>query len=163
MKKFGTDKRIRTVRNGCVIITCLVLFVFYFIYRLVFEDYIPQFIGWPMALAFVALGVVFASIYKSLAEKKSETTYYEVTDKFLRYRNGRLTKKYHWKDFSSVEPKSNDFMSRLPITFVVNGAPLEFNQFVDEPIALALSIIRHIDEHVCIDKEIMDMLSAFDQ
>ena len=160
--RFGIENRIHFIKNGCIAAAAIVLFVFYFIYRYVFADYIPQFVGLPMLLGFITLGVVFAYIFGILERKKAESTYYELTDSHLLYRNGRLTKKYKWADFDKVEKAEHFSRSRVPVVFYVKGAPLELNHFLDSPAGLSLQIIRRIPQNVSYDGDLIGILEAME-
>lgn len=153
-REYRMGKRFQTMKNTCMIAGLVVIWGFYFIYRVLFQNLIPALVGWPMALVFVGVSVLALYGIQWVADKLIALFWYEVTDEALISHQGLNTYRYEWKDFTAVRSFRTKLISFFPVIFTVNGKQLELNQYTSDIYRLAGEIFDHIQDHVDIPKEL---------
>lgn len=159
-RKFKPGKRLMKMKNLAIIACLLIVFVFYFIYRYLFQASFPQFVGLPMAILFVLFGVL---VYKAVTwfyNKYAEGTYYIVTDDALVVGMGKTEKKYSWNKFKKARLNMNALRSVCPVVFQIGEEELKVNQYVEDIYELVSRILQRIEPYAEIEEELKQRTQA---
>ena len=143
-KTYRIGRRFRKMQYASVVVNCLVVFAFYFIYRFIFEEVFPQFVGGPMALVFLFLGVVVSRLTLYFSGKYAAGVRYTVTAEGLAAVQGKKEHLYRWEDFSGAKLEEFRFRGVFPVVFQIAGKAIMLNQYVDDLCGLTCEIFEKI-------------------
>ena len=135
-KRFNAMVFISLLLNECAV------FVFYFIYRYVFEAY-----GMMLVVLFLAIGLLIGFLTVRIGRTVRESLCYEITDDALVVKEGSRTRRLTWRSFSSADVKSVNLFDRYPVFFTVDSEHLELSQYVDNVAGLGYDIMCRIKDH----------------
>ena len=153
-RKFKPGKRLMKMKNLAIVACLIVVFVFYFIYRYLFEATFPQFVGLPMVILFILFG---ALVYKGVTyfyKKYADGTYYIVTDDALVVGVGKSEKKYAWNRFKKAGLSLNAVRAVCPVVFQIGDEELKLNQYVEDIYELVGRILSRIEPYAEIEEEL---------
>ena len=153
-KEYVIGGRFKKLKALSVVLNSAIVFMFYFIYRYVFAGRLGILEGAPLAMIFLALGVVIAVISMRIADRYAASVSYRITDDGLVYRLGKREKLFRWKDFSAAKLREFGFSGVHPVEFTVEGRLMMLNQYVDDLCGLTANILDRIEDHVQIDPEL---------
>jgi len=153
-KVFLVGNRFAKMRNLSVVANCLVVFVFYFIYRYLLETSYPNFVGVPLVLIFLLICAGIVKLTLVITGKMRDNICYELTADSLVIGKGKTERRYKWTAFKSAELDDTKLRDILPAYFMVGEERLTLNQYVDEIYELAYQMIRRIESHATIDPEL---------
>lgn len=148
---YTIGRRFQKLKYICVAVNCLVVGMFYFIYRFLLEGMFPEFSRLPLALIFCLLMLGAARITIWAADKYARAVTYTVTSDGLFHRVKDRERFYPWSDFSSVRLQGAYFQGVFPVEFQVGTEKLVLNQHIDDLYRLTGDVFRHIEDHVAID------------
>lgn len=148
---YKIGRRFRKLKYICVVANCLVVGVFYFVYRYLLEGAFPEFAKIPLALIFCALMFAAARITIWAADRYASAISYTVREDGLLYRVRDRERLYPWKDFTGVRLQGAYFQGVFPVEFQVGGEKMVLNQHVDGIYELTGEVFRRIGDHVEID------------
>ena len=154
-KTYRIGLRYRKMQYASVVVNCLIVFAFYFVYRFVFEGVFPQFVGAPLALVFLLLAAVVARLTLTFTNRYAAGVAYTLTAEGLRYRSGKRESLYRWADFSGAKLVEYQFRGVFPVEFQVEGKPMMLNQNVDGLCELTCKIFERISDHVRLEPELV--------
>lgn len=161
--EFGVGKRFGFVRGLALAINSFLVFGFYFIYRYLFEDVMPGFVGLPLAAIFLAVefGVVKFTLWAM--EKYRQSIGYRITQDCLIYGSGKTEQRYYWKDFTGADLNavgSYRFGTVLPIRFFMGEKTVELNQYTADIYNLAGQILDRISPYAEVSQELKQQMRA---
>lgn len=154
-KRYRIGRRFRKLKYLSVAVNGSIVFVFYFIYRFVFGEAFPDFVGAPLALVFLLLGVLAARVTVFVADRYASGVEYRVTEAGLYERAGRREELYKWEDFSGAKLQEFQFRGVLPVEFQIAGRPMMLNQYVDGLSELTAEIFARIAPYAPLDPELV--------
>ena len=160
---YTAGRRLSVVKTLSAVVNGAVVFVFYFIYRFLFAESAPQFVGWPLALTFVIFGVLVVLVTLKLWERYGDAIQYKVTADALLVGKGEKTKKYPWSKFSRIEMRNDTafhFEAVFPAIFHMKEETLVINHYVGDSYGLAGEIVEHIQDHVTIPPELRRLITS---
>ena len=153
-KVFVAGNRFDKMRNLCVFANLVVVFVFYFIYRYLFEAQFPGFVGTPMVILFVLFGAATVKATLWVGDKLKASIRYEIAKDCLIVSSGKTQRRYPWANFTSVNYEKFRMRDIMPVSFTIAGENLMLNQYVDDIYDLTYYIIKNLDPSVPVDEEI---------
>lgn len=154
-KTYRIGRRFRKLQYVSVAVNCLIVFGFYFIYRFIFEGMAPQFVGAPLALLFLLLGVIAARLTLSLSGKYAAGVRCVLTEDGLRVEQGKRKRFYRWEDFSGAKLEEFRFRGVFPVVFQIAGTPVMLNQHLDDLCGLTCEIFERIAPYARLDPELI--------
>ncbi|MBR4578086.1 MAG: hypothetical protein IKO22_00585 [Oscillospiraceae bacterium] len=160
---YTAGRRLSVVKTLSTVVNCAVVFVFYFIYRFLFAESAPNFVGWPLAAVFVAFAILVVFLTLKLWERYGDAIQYKVTADALLVGKGEKTKKYPWNRFAWIEMRSDTafhFEAVFPAIFHMKEETLVINHYVGDSYGLAGEIVEHIQDQVTIPPELRRQISA---
>lgn len=161
---YTAGRRLSTVKTLSTVVNVAVVFVFYFIYNYLFADVFPNFMGWPLTLTFVIIGIVVVFLTLRLWERYGESIYYKVNEDALIVGKGKKEQRYPWHKFSWIEMRNDmafHFEYVFPAVFHLSGdEKVELNHYLGNIYGLAGEIVEHIQDHVTIPADLRRQISA---
>lgn len=154
-KTYRMGRRFRKLPYISAVVNCLIVFGFYFIYRFIFEDAAPQFVGAPLALLFAALGAVTARLTLWAWAKYAAGVRCVLTEKGLRVIQGKRELFYRWEEFSGAKMQEFRFHGAFPVAFQIAGKPVMLNQYLDDLCGLTCEIFERIAPYARLDPELI--------
>lgn len=154
-RRYRIGVRFRKIKYLSVAVNCGIVFVFYFIYRYVFEEAFPHFVGAPLALVFLLLALLVARVTLRVADRYASGIEYRATPDGLRTRAGKREQFYAWEDFSSAKLEEFRFRGVFPVEFQIAGKPVMLNQYVDGICELTAEIFERIAPYAQLDPELV--------
>lgn len=154
-KTYRIGRRFRKLQYASVVVNCLIVFGFYFIYRYVYEDVAPQLVGAPLALLFLLLAVVISRLTLSLSDKYAASVRYTPTDEGLHIVQGKKERLYRWEEFSGARLEEFRFRGVFPVVFQVGGKSMMLEQNLDELCELTCRVFERIKPYARIDEELI--------
>ncbi|MBR3559958.1 MAG: hypothetical protein IKN81_00250 [Oscillospiraceae bacterium] len=155
-KTYRIGVRFRKLKYFSVAINCAIVFAFYFIYRYVFSGVFPGFVGAPLALVFLLLGVLVGRVTLIYADKYASGIEYRVTEKGLYERTGKREQTYAWEEFTGAKLQEFQFRGVFPVEFQVRGKPMMLHQSVDGLCELTAEVFKRIAPYAVIDPELVE-------
>ena len=152
---FKIGRRFQKLKYICVAVNCLVVCVFYFIYRFLLEAAFPKFVQLPLAAIFVVLLLGVGRLTIWAADKYAASITYVLREDGLLQTVGKVERLYLWKDFSSVRLRASYFLGVFPVEFQVGEETLMVNQHLDGVYRLTGEIFRHIEPYVAVDQALI--------
>lgn len=140
-KQYTYGKRFDRMRLLALFLYECVVFVFYFIYRYVFEAE-----GSLLVVLFIGIGVLVAFLTLKIGNKLKQSLCYVIGEDGLTVISGKTEKKYSWSAFSEAQTKDVNLLERYPVYFTVNNERLELSQYVDHVAQLGHDIMCHMPE-----------------
>lgn len=156
-KTYRIGRRFRKLQYASVVVNCLIVFGFYFIYRYVYEDVAPQLVGAPLALLFLLLAVVISRLTLSVSGKYAASVRYTPTDEGLHIVHGKREQLYRWEEFSGAKLEEFRFRGVFPVVFQVAGKSLMLEQNLDELCELTCRIFEQIAPYVQLDESLVKL------
>jgi len=153
-KVFLAGNRFAKMRNLSVVANCLVVFVFYFIYRYLLETSFPNFVGTPLLVVFLLVCAGIVKLTLVITGKIRDNIRYELTADALVIGKGKTERRYKWSAFQSAHLDETRLRDILPVYFMVGEERLTLNQYVDNIYELAYQMIRRVESHATIDPEL---------
>lgn len=150
-KTYRIGRRFRKLQYVSVVVNCLIVFGFYFIYRFIFADASPQFVGAPLALLFVLLGAVVARLTLSAWKKYAASIRCVLTENGLRVVQGKRELFYRWEEFSGAKMQEFRFHGAFPVVFQVAGNSVMLNQYLDDLCGLTCEVFEQIAPYAQLD------------
>lgn len=154
-KTYRIGRRFRKLKVISAVVNCLIVFGFYFIYRFLFEDLSPQFVGAPLALLFVLLGAVVARLTLNMWDKYAAGVRCALTEDGLRVTQGKTEQLYRWEAFSGAKMREFRFSGVFPVEFQIAGKPVMLNQYLDGLCELTCEIFERIAPYARLDPELI--------
>lgn len=154
-KTYRIGRRFRKLQYVSVAVNCLIVFGFYFIYRFIFEDIWPQFVGAPLALLYVLLGAVAARLTLSLSDKYAAGVRYTPVEEGLHAVEGKKEQFYRWEEFSGARLEEFRFRGVFPVVFQIAGKSVMLNQHVDGLCELTCEIFERIAPYAQLNPELV--------
>lgn len=154
-KTYRIGRRFRKMQYASVAVNCLVVFAFYFIYRFIFEGLFPRFVGAPMALVFLLLGVIVARLTLRFSDRYAAGVRYTLTEEGLAAVQGKKERLYRWEDFSGAKLEEFRFRGVFPVEFQIAGRPVMLNQYIDGVCELTAEIFEQIAPYAQLDPELI--------
>ena len=154
-KTYRIGRRYRKMQYASVVVNCLIVFAFYFIYRFLLEGLFPRFVGAPLALTFLLLGVLVAHLTLRYTDRYAASVRYALTDEGLIYECGKRRQLYRWEDFSGATLQEYQFRGVFPVEFQVGGQPMMLNQSVDGLCELTCGIFEQIAPYARLDPKLV--------
>lgn len=148
---FRIGKRFLKTKYLCTIVNTSVVAVFYFIYRHILADAFPDFVGAPLALIFLSIGLVVVKLTLWIANKYASSISYQVTEDGLIVVQGRLERLLPWTSFTAARLRPYSLWGIVPVEFQLEGKTLILNQYTDELCQLTGLILEHIRKYAEID------------
>lgn len=162
MKKktvFIAGRRFDRMRNACIFANCVVVFVFYFVYRYLMQDAMPNFVDGPLLIIFIVLGVVIAKVTQIFGDKLKAAIRYEITSEYLIVSSGKGQMRFPWKNFTEIGYDKFKMRSICPVYFIIAGEKLTLNQYVEDIFELIDQIIKKTPQAE-VDPKITQMVKA---
>ena len=162
MKKktvFVAGNRFNKMRNVCILANCAVVFVFYFIYRYLMLDSMPNFANGPLLVIFIVLGVVIAKVTQIVGDKIKAAIRYEIAPEYLIVSSGKGQMRFPWKNFTEVGYDKFKMREICPVYFTIAGEKLTLNQYVDDIYDLVYQIVEKVPQAE-VDPEVMRLVKA---
>ena len=154
-KTYRIGRRFRKLKYISAIVNCLIVFGFYFIYRFVFEDTAPQFVGAPLALLFVLLCAVTARLTLNAWDKYAASVRCVPAEDGLHVMQGKREQFYRWEEFSGAKMQEFRFHGAFPVVFQVAGNSMMLNQQLDDLCGLTCEIFERIAPYARLDPELV--------
>ena len=154
-KTYRIGRRFRKLQYASVVVNCLIIFGFYFIYRFIFSGISPRFVGAPLALLFVLVGVIAAKVTLKVSDKYAAGVRCTLTKNGLRVVRGKQEQFYRWEDFSGARLEEFRFRGVFPVAFQVSGRQVMLNQYLDGLCELTYEIYERIAPYAELDPELV--------
>lgn len=148
---FRIGRRFLKIKYLCVIVNSFVVATFYFIYRYLLETSFPNFVKTPLALIFLAIGILTVKITLWATDKYASGISYHVTAEGLTVTQGHSVQTYSWGSFTNAKLRTYKFQGIFPVEFQVAGKILVLNQYTEELCRLTGLILDHIQDYAEID------------
>lgn len=152
---FKIGRRFQKIKYFAVVMNCLVVCVFYFIYRFLLEEAFPKFVEAPLVMIFIALIFCVGKITIWAADRYAGLITYTITENGLLYRVGTRERLYPWEKFTAVRLRASYLQGMFPVEFQVGNETLMINQYVDGVYRLTGEIFRQIQAYVNVDQTLI--------
>ncbi|MBE6910682.1 MAG: hypothetical protein E7474_14090 [Ruminococcaceae bacterium] len=155
-KTYRVGKRFRRLEYFSVTINCLIVFVFFFIYRFLLSGVFPGLSDTVLAAVFLLLGAVVAKLTMKFAERYAAGIGYRVTDEGLTIISGARERQLAWKDFTAARLVEFQFRGVFPVQFQTAGETLTLNQYLDGLCELTGIVLERIAPYAELEPGLME-------